>query len=569
MKSIMGPTMDAVSPFAPRTLCFYGVRVWLLMLWVWALPWAHAGQNPAGDVVNVQLRWHHQFQFAGYYAALEKGFYRDEGLTVRLHAGAPDRQPVDEVLAGRAQYAEGNSEVLLQRLLGKPLVAMAAIFQHSPSVLLVRRDSGIASPHDLIGKKVMLMNGVGDADFISMLQNEGVAPHRLTVLPSSFNFDDLLTGKVDAFNSYLTNEPYYLQQKGIDYTVINPRNYRVDFYSDILFTSENELRNNPARVEAMRRATLKGWRYAMDHPAEIIDLLLNKYQVEKTRAHLEFEANAVRELILPDLVEIGHMNQGRWEHMAQTFLKAGMVQAGFSLDGFMMDSAPQPLPSWVLPALMGALGVSVMALGAVWWVYRVNRQLVVADNELRAVNQALQASLSENMGLQSLLQEKAIRDALTGLYNRRYLDEMLERELARAKREGYPLSVAMLDLDHFKAVNDTYGHLAGDEVLKNLARYLQASAREGDISCRFGGEEFVMVLPGLTVADACRRLEQWRTDFAGAVTRHGTLEIRVTMSIGLAVFPDHAASVEGLLQCADKALYRAKNAGRNRLEVGA
>ena len=553
---------------APRIGCVVGVRVLLLLLWAWVAPWAHAADALAGDVVNVQLRWHHQFQFAGYYAALEKGFYRDEGLSVRLHAGTPDRQPVDEVLAGRAQYAEGNSEVLLQRLLGKPLVAMATIFQHSPSVLLARRDSGIASPHDLIGKKVMLMNGVGDADFISMLQNEGISTQQLTVLPSSFNFEDLLSGKVDAFNSYLSNEPFYLKQKGVEYTVINPRNYRVDFYSDILFTSENELRDNPARVEAMRRATLKGWRYAMDHPAEIIDLLISKYKVDKSRAHLEYEANAVRELILPDLVEMGHMNLGRWEHMAETFLKAGMVQPGYSLEGFVLDTTPKQLPAWVLPTLVGVLGVSVLAFAAVWWVYRVNRRLVAADDELRAVNHALQDSLSENMALQSLMQEKAIRDALTGLYNRRYLDEMLERELARAKREGYPLSVAMLDLDHFKVVNDTYGHLAGDEVLKNLARYLQASAREGDISCRFGGEEFVMVLPGLTVADACRRLEQWRADFAGMVTRHGTLDIRVTMSIGLAVFPDHAASVEGLLQCADKALYRAKNAGRNRLEVG-
>ena len=565
----MGQTMDAVSPFALRTLCIFAVRAWVVLLWACVLPWAHAAEPLAGDVVNVQLRWHHQFQFAGYYAALEKGFYREEGLAVRLHAGAPDRQPVEEVLTGRAQYAEGNSEVLLQRLLGKPLVAMAAIFQHSPSVLLARRDSGISTPHDLIGKKVMLMNGLGDADFISMLQNEGISTKQLTVLPSSFNFEDLLSGKVDAFNSYLSNEPFYLKQKGVDYTVINPRNYRVDFYSDILFTSENEFRENPTRVDAMRRATLRGWRYAMDHPAEIIDLLISKYKVEKSRAHLEFEAHAVRELILPDLVEIGHMNQGRWEHMAETFLKAGMVQTGYSLDGFMLDTTPQHLPAWVLPTLVGVACLCVLALVAVVWVYRVNRRLVSADEELRAVNQALQESLSENMVLQSLMQEKAIRDALTGLYNRRYLDEMLERELARAKREGYPLSVAMLDLDHFKAVNDTYGHLAGDEVLKNLARYLQSSAREGDISCRFGGEEFVMVLPGLTVVDACRRLEQWRAAFADTVTRHGTFDIRVTMSIGLAVFPDHAASVEGLLQCADKALYRAKNAGRNRLEVGA
>jgi len=100
-------------------------------------------------VIDLQLRWHHQFQFAGYYAAVAKGFYRQEGLEVRLHAGDPAHQSVQEVLSGRAHYASGNSEVLYKRLQGKPLVALAAIFQHSPSILLVRKDSGIGSVHDL------------------------------------------------------------------------------------------------------------------------------------------------------------------------------------------------------------------------------------------------------------------------------------------------------------------------------------------------------------------------------------------------------------------------------------
>ena len=112
---------------------------------------AQEDRSKARDTIDLQLRWLPQFQFAGYYAAVEKGFYQEEGLDVRLHVGAPDRQPVAEVLAGRAQYAEGNSEILLARLQGKPLVALAAIFQHSPSVLLALRKSGIVSAHDLIG----------------------------------------------------------------------------------------------------------------------------------------------------------------------------------------------------------------------------------------------------------------------------------------------------------------------------------------------------------------------------------------------------------------------------------
>ena len=199
---------------------------------------AFAAPTPQTDVVDLQLRWHHQFQFAGYYAAVEKGFYEEEGLQVRLHAGDPEHQPVPEVLAGRAQYAEGNSEVLYQRLLGKPLVALAAIFQHSPSVLLTRKDSGITSVHDLIGRKVMLPNVAEDADFLTMLSNEGISISQIKVVPSSYNLDDLISGKADAFNSYTTNAPYFLTQQQIPYNIIAPHNSRLDSYSDILIISD-------------------------------------------------------------------------------------------------------------------------------------------------------------------------------------------------------------------------------------------------------------------------------------------------------------------------------------------
>jgi diguanylate cyclase (GGDEF)-like protein len=520
------------------------------------------------DTIDLQLRWLPQFQFAGYYAAVEKGFYAEEGLNVRLRTGAPDRQPVSEVLSGRAQYAEGNSEILLARLQGKPVVALAAIFQHSPSVLLALRSSGIESAHDLIGKKVMFMDSRSDPDFLTMLLNEDISPKQLTILPSSYNFEDLLSGKVDAFNSYLTNEPYFLKQRNIDYTVINPRNYRVDFYSDILFTSEEEVRTHPGRVEAVRRATLKGWRYAMHHPDEIIDLLLSKYHVKKTREHLQFEAEAMRPLILPDLIEIGHMNPERWRHMADTFQKVGMTGANYSLKGFIYeDPARGPLPEWVLPVLFGTLLLlaSITLLAA--YFLKINRRLAVADLNLRAANNTLTHNLQEIKDLHVRLREQTIRDPLTGLYNRRYLDETLERELARAKRDGYPVSLTMIDLDHFKRVNDTYGHKAGDQVLRDLGELLQAQARDGDIPCRFGGEEFVLVLPQMPLDVARQRAEQWRASLAGHATHHGDLTIGVTMSIGLAAYPDHAANADALIDAADRAMYKAKAAGRNRLEV--
>jgi diguanylate cyclase (GGDEF)-like protein/PAS domain S-box-containing protein len=183
----------------------------------------------------------------------------------------------------------------------------------------------------------------------------------------------------------------------------------------------------------------------------------------------------------------------------------------------------------------------------------------------REAKQLLEAQLGEIQALQKMLQEQVLRDPLTGIYNRRYLDESVPRELSLAKREGYSLTIVMLDLDHFKRVNDTYGHAAGDEVLRALTTILTEKGRESDIISRYGGEEFVVALPKMTPVQAFQRVEEWRHELAKRPVKHGDLVIRVTFSAGIAGFPDHGSDLDTLLANADEALYRSKNEGRNRV----
>jgi len=190
------------------------------------------------------------------------------------------------------------------------------------------------------------------------------------------------------------------------------------------------------------------------------------------------------------------------------------------------------------------------------------KQLEAVQQEAR---RELELKLEQISELQLRLQEQVIRDPLTGLFNRRFLDETLPRELSRAKREGYSLSLIMLDLDHFKQVNDTYGHSAGDEVLRTLAEILRHNARDSDIICRYGGEEFLVALPRMAPDQARQRVESWRQTLENTVIRHGDLAIKVTLSAGIANYPDHGADVEILFARADQALYQAKQAGRNRV----
>jgi diguanylate cyclase (GGDEF)-like protein/PAS domain S-box-containing protein len=167
--------------------------------------------------------------------------------------------------------------------------------------------------------------------------------------------------------------------------------------------------------------------------------------------------------------------------------------------------------------------------------------------------------------LQEQLREQSIRDPLTGLYNRRYLDDFLQRELQLAKRSGHSVSVIMGDLDHFKDINDRYGHQVGDETLRAFAEILGRHSRSTDVSCRYGGEEFMLVLPGMELGCASDRAEALRRAIADTPLGAGATRPTLTASFGVASFPRDGATVAELVRAADRALYEAKNGGRDRV----
>ena len=186
-----------------------------------------------------------------------------------------------------------------------------------------------------------------------------------------------------------------------------------------------------------------------------------------------------------------------------------------------------------------------------------------------ADHQKLEQQFKDIVQLQDQLKEQARHDPLTGLANRRFLDEVLPRELARATREGYPVCFVMLDLDHFKRVNDTHGHAFGDVVLVTVAGILTRSARETDFVCRLGGEEFLMVMPQLPLETAHQKIDAVRQTIESTAMVHDGVAVHVTVSAGIAAFPGHATDIENLIKCADVALYQSKHDGRNRVTVAA
>lgn len=279
------------------------------------------------DKIKIQLKWKHQFQFAGYYAAIEKGFYKEEGLDVTLIERNLSKNVVDnieEVISGSCEYGVADAGLLLSRYEGKPVVLLAQIFQHSPLILLSKKNSNIISPFEMIGKTVMYDQA--DVQFRAMFQNTIGNSSQLYLVNHSGNIKSFIDGKVDVFSSYITNEPFFLDQMGVEYNIIRPQNYGIDFYGDNLFTTEKEIANHPERVERVIRATRRGWLYALNNSDEIIEIIKKKYATNKSLEHLKYEARITKQMILPELISIGNVNEERFRMIANTYFRSGLMK---------------------------------------------------------------------------------------------------------------------------------------------------------------------------------------------------------------------------------------------------
>lgn len=659
-----------------------------------------SGPASALDKVTLQLNGYHQFQYAGYYAALEQGYYSEAGLEVSILEIKMGEDPLIDVYSGKTDFGVSNGSLLLARAAGKPVVALAAISQHSSSVLFAQpKTPSVAS---LAGKRVMLDM---QADSVqALLAKEGLSANQFTEVVHSYDPQDLIKGKVEAMSGSLLNEQDYFKRVKFAAKVYSPRDAGIDFYNDVLFTSEHMATEEGDKVRAFRSASLRGWQYAMAHQAEVASLIRSKYAPRLDQEFLLAQAAQMQGLMEVGSTEIGQQTAERWQAIGATYLSMGKLDKEPALGGFIFDPTPPPqkkaldykllaliaagallivlflLVSFRLTRAQFALRIEKQRQEALQEQLRANEERyrglfvsmdngfalneIICDNDgkpidyrfievnpafekvsglpresligkrakevlqssdddwleqfgsvaltgqpkryekfsqktcrwfatdsyspapgkfavvtqeiterkqmeiaLTKANVELREKYDEISKLQEQLREQAVRDPLTGLHNRRYLDETLRRELSRAQREDYTLCVILIDLDFFKKVNDTYGHLAGDEVLKTFGRLLHDHTRAGDVACRYGGEEFMLMLPKMPTETAVQRANVLREKFAATKIPFGDAEISTTLSIGIALFPYHGNSPDELTNNADQALYVAKSEGRNRAIV--
>ena len=737
--------------------------------------------QPPLEKVSVKLQWADQFQFAGYYIAKEKGFYHDVGLDVTIQKFDPKKLAIDEVMAGRSTYGIGRSSLLIDRMKGKKVVALAAIFQSSPFILLSKKSLDIRTPRDLIRKRVMMTEDFQDTISVrAMLNSQDIRMAEIKFIEHSYNPMDLINGKTDAMACYISNEPFVLKEKGIETNAINPEAYGFDFYSDILFTSETEVKNHPKRVRDFVNATLRGWEYAFENIPETAQLIREKYNTQnKSLESLVYEGQVLKELAYRGNQPLGAISAEKFRRISDIYRVMGLAQDARAIEGFIYEDVSNQnilmnvkertflntnmirytstalwppfnfshdnnhqllqgiavdfwdqivkrtgmqthfIPASTWEAVLGALktktaditlgtgvsadkehyaifskpyakyanvivtnktidflpglnalegkrvaigrgysiidsiqksypkitivevsdtrdGLKLLSAGRVDAVidilpvvaYLMNDELYTDlkisgttefDFEVRMmirndypelksiVDKAIDSiSVAERQKIfnryiavtyeektdfswvyriavitliiilffvyrqfemgkyNKRLLQMATTDSLTKLYNRIRLDEKLTDVHQHFIRSGRTYSVIMIDLDYFKRINDTYGHLLGDKTLITFAEILRQSVRDTDIVGRWGGEEFMIICPETSINGAEYVASKIHTYLNNYSFPHiNTL----TCSFGISE-SQKGDRIEDIVGRADKALYAAKEEGRNQVKKG-
>jgi len=344
----------------------------------------------ADQKVTLQLSWLHQFQFAGFYMAKEKGFYKDAGLDVEIKQFTYDLNKATYTKEKRADFAIGRPSLLIDKAHGEDIVALGAIFQESPLMLLVTKDSGIQKISDLKNKRLMITDDATDtAAITAMLHANGLNLSDIKMQQHSFNFNDLINNKTDAMASYISNEPVSLGNKNIEYKMFQPKDYGFDFYGDILYTSSQYIKNNPKLVKDFFDASMKGWEYAFRNTNETVEVIFNKYNTQnKTKSDLLKEANVLKEFIYDNSdKKIGCLDKNKLEKIADVYKVLGLINHDVDFDAFIYEYNPHKTYAFELSKVeiiyLIIIGASILTLLIILFIfYSIKSKLLVTNSKL-------------------------------------------------------------------------------------------------------------------------------------------------------------------------------------------
>ena len=289
--------------------------------------------------ITIQLSWFNQFQFAGYYMAKEKGFYKELGLDVEIKPFEFGIDIPKEVSDGKIDFAVGRETLILERIKNRNIVALYALFQASPLILMTTKESGINSINDFSNKKIMTtIDDSSEVSLKAMIISNKVKIEDLKFLKHTHNINDLINRKTDIISAYISKAPFQLDQKSVEYNIFDPKKFGFDMYSDMLYTSESLINNDLNTVLLFKKASLKGWEYAYSNIEESSELIYQKYNSEKlTKAELIYEGTELKKLSYFKTANLGEIKKDKIQRIYDLYNLMGLVETPIDLEKFVFD----------------------------------------------------------------------------------------------------------------------------------------------------------------------------------------------------------------------------------------
>jgi diguanylate cyclase (GGDEF)-like protein len=427
-------------------------------------------------------------------------------------------------------------------------------------MLLTRDDNTINTLQDFKNKRVMITpDAKGTASIVAMLNARKIALDDMQIQKHSFNLDDLINGKTDAMASYMSNEPLMLDNKNIKYKIFNPNDYGFDFYSDILFTSSKYIEENPELTKAFYHATEKGWKYAFEHVGTTAKLIYAKYNSQnKTLINLIAEGEILKKLARPSSkIIVGSLDKKKLQRIVDVYKVIGLISEDVNLDEFVYEHNCYKILSFdltfneiLLYILLGILSFALIT-GTLFFL-TIKRKWLLTNAQL--VKEIL--IKTKNINRQTYV------DFLTKAKNRKAYSEKIEEHLSLYKRYKTPFSLLLLDIDDFKRINDTYGHIVGDTVLINLVKIVKSTIRKNDFLFRVGGEEFMVILSNTSLDEAKNVSEHIRKNIEESLSTIKNETITISIGLCEVVNKDDERTIYARV---DNLMYASKRSGKNKI----
>ncbi|WP_164469310.1 diguanylate cyclase [Aliarcobacter cryaerophilus] len=733
------------------------------------------------EKVSIQFNWKYQFEVAGFIAAKEKGFYENVGLDVELKEYNPEVDILFDVLNNKVTYGISSSNIVLENKKIASIVLLATYLQKSPLVFITKPD--IKTPSQFLGKTIMgNKDELKNSSLALFLSHFNINFSNTKFIPHNFKIDDFINGKVEIMSAFRSNQLYELDKKKIDYNIIDPADYGFVMSAVNLYTSKEEAFKNKDRTQKFIEATNRGWEYALKNKEEIIDILIKKYGVDKSKEALLYETDVVNQVMMRDFYPIGKVSPELTQRLVKQLSYSGMIEPNQKINHIFFENILDKIPSdfsltksekeylnskhslkicidpfWypiefikdgkisgitsdlkryfeekiqinidVVPTnnwnesldfikdkkcdiissispsydrmsylnftkpiltlpivvttqkdkpflrdisllknekiaiLKGHFiaeyikdyfpylkivevasmneGLYLVEQGEVYGY--IDNALVLSSTIQKEFSNSLKIGfrfdildelsigtrndepilndifsrlvddldetkkqeflnnwtiITEQVGwfsskeiiflviftttifgglifyqrklkiLNKKLKKLYLTDKLTGLYNRFKIDKELSSQKDNIDRnESYSCGLILIDIDYFKSINDTLGHLVGDCILKDISKLLKNNLRKTDIIGRWGGEEFLIILP-FTSKDIAKKVAENLRVLIEENNFSYKMNRKITISIGVTEF-SKSKSVEDTLLLVDNLLYKAKENGRNRVE---